>query len=264
MTQTIKNVLGAAAALAVLALGYAALSYVNAYSKVIEPSSFRSFSVSGEGKITAIPDIAAFSFQVITEGGTDVAGLQAKNSAATNEAISFIKEKGVDEKDIKTEYYNVNPRYETYNCSPIPYGLSSAIQPCPPAAIVGYTVTQSVSVKIRDFAKIGDIMGGVVDKGANQVGSLSFTIDDPSGVYDEARAEAISRAREKAESIADAGGFSVGRLLNIQEGSAYPIYNYSRMESLDMKAGDAASAAPAIQPGSQDISVTVTMQYEIK
>jgi uncharacterized protein YggE len=266
MTQTIKNILGAAAALAVLALGYAALSYVNAYSKVIEPSSFRSFSVFGEGKTTAIPDIATFSFQVISEGGKDVAALQAKNTTAINKIIAGIKAQSVADKDIKTEYYNVDPRYETYNCiTPLTYGTeSSVVKPCPPAAIVGYTVTQSVNVKMRDFTKIGDIMGGVVTNGANQVGSLSFTIDDPSQVYDQARAQAITRAQAKAESIATAGKFKIGRLLGIQEGSPVPVYNYSRLETLDLKAGGAPAATPTIQPGSQEISVTVTMQYEIK
>ena len=277
MTKNIKNIFGVAAALAVLALGYAALSYVNSYGKVIEPSSFRSFSVSGDGKATAIPDIATFSFQVITEGDKDVTALQTANTLAVNKVIAFIKTQGVADKDIKTEYYNVDPRYETYNCitPPITYNLVSggatssgvasgaSIKPCPPAAIVGYTITQSVNVKMRDFTKIGNIMGGVVTNGANQVGSLSFTIDDPSQVYDQARAQAIARAQVSAASIATAGKFQVGRLLSIQEGSA-PVYNYAQVSAVEMKAGAAPTVAPTIQPGSQEVDVTVTMQYEIK
>jgi len=277
MTQNIKNILGIAAALAVLALGYAALSYVNAYSKVIEPSSFRSFSVSGDGKATAIPDIATFSFQVITEGGTDVAALQAQNTAATNKVIAFVKAQGVADKDIQTEYYNVDPRYQTYNCvtSPIMYspvsgavsGASSgaAVKPCPPASIAGYTVTQSVNVKMRDFTKIGDIMGGVVTNGANQVGSLSFTIDDPTQVSDQARAQAIAHAQAEAQAIAAAGNFKIGRLLTIQDGNPSPIYSYAANSAVDMKAlAVPAAASPTIQAGSQEVDVTVTMQYEIE
>ena len=266
MTQTIKNLLGIAAALAVLALGYAALSYVNAYGKVIEPSSFRSFSVSGDGKATAIPDIATFSFQVISEGDKDVAALQTTNTAAANKVIAFVKAQGVADKDIQTEYYNVDPRYETYNCITPPVANGTVVKPCPPAAIVGYTVTQSVNVKIRDFTKIGTIMGGVVTNGANQVGSLSFTIDDPSQVYDQARAQAITRAQAKAQSIAQAGKFRVGRLLGLQEGAPAPVYNYAQTgaSSDNMKAVATPTVAPAIQPGSQEVDVTVTLQYEIK
>jgi len=266
MTKTIKNLLGLAAALAVLALGYAALSYVSAYGRVIEPSSFRSFSVSGQGKATAIPDIATFSFQVISEGGKDVASLQAANTTAANKVISFVKKQGVADKDIQTEYYNVDPRYETYKCitTPVPNGATISTT-CPPASIVGYTVTQSVNVKMRDFTKIGAIMGGVVTNGANQVGSLSFTIDDPSQVYDQARAQAIGRAQDKAKSISKAGKFSVGRLLGIQEGSPMPVYNFAKTSSsFDTSAGAAPEATPAIQPGSQEVNVTVTLQYEIK
>jgi len=284
MNQNIKNILGGVIAVAVLALGYAALSYVNSYSKVIEPSSFRSFSVTGDGKATAIPDIAEFSFQVITEGGVDITALQTKNTEAMNKVIGYVKTQGVAEKDIKTQYYNVEPRYQTSNCriTTTPLLLTPAVAPdsisgssgssfgtvnqtCPPPSIVGYTITQSVDVKIRDFSKIGDIMGGVVKNGANQVGSLSFTIDDQTKVQDEARTEAIIKAMAKAESIADAGNFKVGRLLNIQEGGQYPMYNTSlRMESAAKLDATGAAPAPVIQPGSQEVNVNVTLQYEIK
>jgi len=267
MTQTIKNILGGAAALAVLAVAYASLSYVNAYSKVIEPSSFRSFSVTGEGKITAVPDIATFNFQVITEGDKDVTTLQTKNTNDTNKVIAFIKDQGVAEKDIKTQYYDVTPRYENYRCV-TPMASSDGMikaEVCPPPAIVGYTVSQSVSVKIRDFSKIGDIMGGVVTNGANQVGSLSFTIDDSDMAHDQARAEAIAKATENAKSIAKEGNFRVGRLLGIQEGSNSPIY-YKAMATMEMDSNGVGggAATPSIQPGSQEVTVTVTMQYEIQ
>ena len=285
MDQKIRNIVGGAIAFAVLAGGYASLSYVNSYGKSIQPSSFRSFSVSGDGKATAIPDVAEFSFQVITEGGNDLTSLQAKNTDAANKIIAFVKSEGVVDKDIRTQYYNVNPRYQNYNCRDMPvimYNQSSpsqgpggtsmpvpsvspklSVQACPPPSIVGYTVTQSVDVKMRDFKKIGDIIGGVVTNGANQVGSLSFTIDDPSKVQDQARAEAITKAKAKAEGVAQAGGFSVGRLLSVQEGGGYNPYVYESAMSAG-KGGGATAPAPVIQPGSQDVTVTVTLVYEIE
>lgn len=272
MNQTIKNVLGGVIAVAVLAFGYASISYVNSYGKSIQPSSFRSFSVTGNGKAVGIPDIAKFSFQVVTEGGKDVSSLQAKNTDSVNKAIAFVKSKGVDEKDIKTAYYNINPRYETYNCNPFDRVLlsqagesSGKVQPCPPASIVGYTVTQSVDVKIRAFEKIGDIMSGVVSNGANQVGSLSFTIDDPAKVQAEARADAITKAKIQAEEVAKAGGFRIGRLLGIQGDSGYlPSYAYGIGGAGVFKSVASETPTPTIQPGSQDVNVSVTMQYEIE
>jgi len=279
MNQTTKNILGGAIVLAVLAIGYAALSFVNSYGESIQPSSFRSFSVSGQGKAIAIPDVAEFTFTVITQGGKDITSLQSQNTTATNKAIAFVKSEGVADKDIQTQYYDVSPDYQTYNCNVIPQiynGASSGssgsvistppvVQPCPPASIVGYTITQSVDVKIRDFTKIGDIVGGVVTNGANQVGQLSFTLDDPSTVQNQAEADAIVKAKVEAQAIAQAGGFRIGRLLNVQTGGVpYPIY----AENDSMGAMGVPSAksipTPTIQPGAEEVDMTVTLQYEIQ
>lgn len=294
MNQTLKSVVGAAVGLAVLAVGFSAVSYVNSYGKSIQPSSFRSFSVSGEGKSINPPDIAEFSFQVITEGGNDLTALQKQNTDSANKVIAYVKSEGVADKDIQTEYYNVNPRYTSYGCYDTPVSSSApmmrgtvssgsgsvgssagmmvtppvapntTVKTCPPPSIAGYTVTQSVSVKMRDFTKVGDVVGGVVTNGANQVGSLTFTLDDPTKAQDTARSQAIEKAKAKAESVAQAGGFKLGRLLSIQENGNNPFPMY---KSYSMDSGVAAPApaqAPSIQPGSQETDVTVTMVYEIK
>jgi len=263
MDKNIKNTFGIIIVVAVLVLAYSAWSYVGFYGKFTEQSSIRNFSVSGDGKVIAIPDVAQFAFTVITEGGKDVSSLQSENTESVNKAIAFVKSKGVEDKDIKTSYYNVSPRYQTYNCKPYD-ALDLNVQPCPPSSIAGYTITQSVAVKIRDFAKIGEIMTGVVENGANQIGALYFSIDDPTKVQNEARAQAVTKAKEKAQSIADAGGFKLGKIISLSEGyNYYPMYDYSYAEGL----GGATSKTvptPTIEPGSQEISVTVSIQYEIK
>ncbi|RJQ27739.1 DUF541 domain-containing protein [Candidatus Parcubacteria bacterium] len=243
---------------AALILSIASWSYANTYSKTIEPGSFRSFSVSGEGKVVAVPDVAKFSFSVITQGGKNLGDLQKQNIEKMNKAITYIKDQGVADKDIKTESFNVDPRYQYYGCKD---GGS-----CPPAEIVGYTVTQSVGVKVRDFEKAGDILSGVVQNGANNVSGLQFTIDDPSSVMAKAREQAIEKAKEKAEQIADAGGFSVGRLLGISEGGYQPVYDsYLRNAKVSMAESLGGGApAPSIEAGSQDVVVNISLQYEIK
>ncbi|MEK7464648.1 MAG: SIMPL domain-containing protein [Patescibacteria group bacterium] len=255
MEQRIKTYLSVAVVLSILIIAGSAWSYVQTYSRSVEPSSFRSFSVSGEGKIVAVPDVAQFAFGVITEGGKDIAVLQRDNTAKVNKIIGFAKSKKIDAKDIKTQSYNLEPRYQYSNCS-----RENTI--CPPAEIVGYTITQSVSVKVRDFGVVGDILGGVVENGANNVSQLNFTVDDPTDLQNQARAEAIEKAKEKAKVLARAGGFGIGRLLSIDEGSNYyppmPMYAGGAFEK------SADEGAPVIEPGSQDIKINVTLRYEIR
>jgi uncharacterized protein YggE len=279
MNKTLKNILGGVSVIAVLALGYAAISYADSYGKSIPPSSFRSFTVSGEGKATAIPDVAEFNFTVTTEGGKDIAASQAANTTAMNKAIAFVKSDGVADKDITTESYNIDPRYQTYSCSPKPVvyndisvstGGAEASVPaiastCPPSTIIGYTVTQSVDVKVRDFTKIGDIMNGVVKNGANEVGSLSFTLDDPTSVQNEARADALTKAKAQAQAIAQESGFKIGRLLSVDESGGYqPVAYNTAQKSMAMESAGGSAPTATIQPGSQEVDETMTLQYEIE
>jgi uncharacterized protein YggE len=172
--------------------------------------------------------------------------------------VGFVKGEGVDQKDIQTSGYNISPRYQ-YCQNPL-----SSVTPCVPT-IVGYTVTQNLAVKVRDFSKIGDILSGVVSNGANSVSSLNFTIDDPTSVQAEARAQAIQKAEAQAQEIASEAGFSVGRLLSINasNNTVQPMYDYAKTMSVG-SAGGAAVPAPTIEPGSNEVNVSVTLQYEIK
>lgn len=252
---------------AIIGLGimYAAITYAGAYARSIQPSSFRSFSVSGEGKVVVVPDVAKVSFSVTTEGGKDLATINTENTNQYNKIVDFLKGKNIPKEDIETTQSSVNPRYQTYNCYQT-YSPTSAVRPCPPSEIVGYTVKKSVSVKIRDFAKIGEVMAGVVDNGANEVSGLNFTIDDRSKAENEAREEAIKQAKEKAETIAKAGGFRLGNLLSIDENSVRPYYDMPMMatEAYGLGGATKASPAPSIEPGSDEISVNVYLRYEIR
>ena len=251
MDNSLKNTVIAT----LLVLAVSAVWFVSSYSRAAEPASFRSFQVSGQGSATTVPDIAQFSFGTITQGGVDLAATQEENTEKTNGAIAFLKEQGIDEKDIATKNYSVQPRYQYYSCS-------EGGSVCPPAEIVGYTVNQQIQVKVRDFSIIGSLLSGVVENGANTVSQLSFTVEDSTQVENEARKEAIEKAQAKAKAIAEAGGFRVGRLLSIQESSAVPapMYEYATM---DAGRGGAAST-PSIEPGSQETEVSITLTYEIR
>ncbi len=262
MHNMVKNITAVAVVIVLFVLAWEGAQYVDSYSQSIQPSSFRSFSVSADGKEVGIPDVARFSFSVITEGGKDISVLQKENTEKVNKGLAFVKGNGVDSKDITTEQYSLEPRYQYYTCQAPEKGDR---KPCPPPEIVGYAIRQSVSVKIRDFTKIGDILSGVVKEGANSVSELRFMVDDPSALQDAARAKAIKKAQKRAELIAEAGGFQVGRLLSIDEGGYAPqYYNKAEMTGLGGGSDIMPASAPSIEPGSQEIGVNVTLRYEIK
>lgn len=236
--------------------------YVSAYSRSVVPE--RAFTVFGEGKVVAVPDVAEINFGVLTEGGKNLTDLQKENTEKINKAVSFLKEEGIDEKDIKTQYYNISPRYQSIPCRPvILQTYPEIIAPCPLSSseIIGYTISQNLSVKVRNLNKAGDILSGVVERGVNNVSGPNFTIDDPVKLQNQAREEAITQAREKAKSIAKAGGFRVGKLISIQEGFYGPPIIYG----LEAKGGLAdQGVGPSLEPGSQEVIVTVTLSYEIR
>ncbi len=260
MDKKIKNYLGVSALISMVILAISSLMFAGIYSKSIEPSSYRSFSVSGEGSVVAIPDVAQFSFSVITEGGKDIGALQQENAQKANRAIALLKDSKVEEKDIKTTSYNLQPRYQYFSC---PIDKNSSAKPCPPPEIVGYTISQTVSVKIRDFEKTGEILTGVVQGGVNSVSELSFTIDDKTEIENEARQEAIAIAINKAELIAQAGNFNLGKILSISEDSS-PIFSRFDKSFAIMSTSEDAAFSPTIEPGSQEVTVGVTISYEIK
>lgn len=262
MNDKIKDRLGRVLMAGIIMLSIAALWYAGSYAKTTDVNYSRSFAVTGEGKVVAVPDIARFSFSVVTEGGKDLATLQQENVKKANAAIDFLKAQGVDKKDISTQAFSINPRYQNSYCGPTIYGASST---CPPATIVGYTVTQTVAVKVRNLDKAGDLLSGVIARGANTTSGPSFDVDNPTKLESEARAQAIAQAREKAEAVAKAGKFRLGRLISVEEG-VMPYYAYgkgggdSRMMEM---APHAAPVTPTIEAGSQDVTINVTLRYEI-
>jgi len=246
-----KKYLFGAVVAALLILAFSAVNYVGAYSRSV--ASTHSFSVSAEGEIVGIPDVARFTFSVVTQGGKDISSLVTENAGKVNKAVAFLKDEGVENKDIKTESYNVTPRYTS--C----YYRAGEI--CPSPEITGYEISQTTSVKARDFSKAGDLLSGVVSNGANSVSSLNFEIDDPTALENIARSEAIAKAREKSRQIAKEGDFRLGKLLSVNESNNYPYRLYGMGAGI---AEAAPSAKVSVEPGSQKITITVNLTYEIK
>jgi uncharacterized protein len=256
MDQKLKNYVGIAAILALVLVGYSATRFAESYSHGANNNASGGFTVSGEGKVVTVPDVAQFSFSVITQGGKDLAKLQQDNTTKVNKTLSYIKAQGVKKEDIKTSGYHIEPRYQYYPCDG--RGI------CRPAEIVGYNVNQSVTVKVRDFEKAGALLAGSVQNGANSVSQLQFTMDNPEAARSLAKAEAIKNARNQAEIIAKAGGFKIGRLLSVDygENGSQPMPYMAREKMMNEVALDAGG--PMIEPGSQEVIMTAHVRFEIK
>lgn len=215
--------------------------------------------VEGTGEATAIPDIATISYSV-TEKGTTVGEAQTKATEKMNKALDFLKTAGVEEKDTKTTSYNVYPEYE--------YQQPCYSEYCPAyngnPRIIGYQVSQSIEVKVRDTEKAGEILQGLGDTGVQNIYGPNFTVDDEDGARTEAREEAIAEAREKAKALAKNLGVSLGKVVSFYENSGgYPYYGEGYGGAMDA-AMTKEAPAPNLPTGEQETSVTVTITYEIK
>ncbi len=227
---------------------------VRTWNSVVEhkyigkPASVRdTITIEGRGKMTTKPTLALVQFGVVSQA-TTAAVAQRDNTAKMNAVLQAMQELGIKKDDLETSGYYLNPNYD-YNKSPY--------------VITGYSVSQNVSVKVRDFDKIGQVLERGVALGINQVNNVQFSIDDPTSVRDEARMKALEDARKKADALADALGVDVVRVVSFSESPANvpgPMPMYYREAAM---ASDAV-VAPAIQPGTQDVEMSVSVTFEIR
>jgi uncharacterized protein YggE len=222
-------------------------------------------TVSGHGEAFGVPDIATFSFSVVSSKAT-VADAQTDATAKINAITTYLTGAGVDKKDIQTSDYSVYPQYE-YNqvvCPSAPVG-GSAIY-CPPSrqTLKGYEVRQTTTVKVRDTAKAGDLLSGVGGKGATEVSGLNFTFDNPDQVQQEARNKAITNAKTKADVLAKSLGVSLVRVVSYNEnGGGYPVPMYAKDVAYGLGAGVAnQSSAPEISTGQNKVTSDVNVTLE--
>ena len=263
MNKKIKDYLGIAGigTLITLAILFIVATYATyTIAQGINPAQYRNFSVSAEGKVSTVPDVAQFSFSVITEGGVDAESLQSENSKKSNKILAILKKGGVKEKNIKTSNYSITPRYTRYSCN---NKLKSTTGACPPSVVTGYTISQSISVKIYNFENIGSILSKITSSGVNRISGPYFKIDDQGKAIASAREKAIKKAKNNAQQLADSGGFKLGKLISIQDSGNYRRNVVNNTESFSIKQINKENT-PTIKPGTQDIKVSVTLIFQIK
>ncbi|HEX2083641.1 MAG TPA: SIMPL domain-containing protein [Xanthomonadaceae bacterium] len=202
-------------------------------------------SVSAQAEAKRVPDVATLSTGVVTRAADANAAMRA-NAEQMDKVMAAIRAAGIAERDTQTTGVNLNPdyRYEE-NKAPI---------------ITGYQASNTVSIKVRDLAKLGKVLDALVASGANQVNGPSFEIDEPEAVYDEARQAALKKAQVRAEMYAKSLGLQVRRIVSISEGGGFhpPV----PMPMMAMARGK-AEADTAISPGETALSANLDVVFEL-
>ncbi len=209
--------------------------------------------VSGEGEAAAAPDMALISLSVVREGTTAREALDA-NTKAMADVMAAMKAFGIAEKDLQTSGFSIQPRY---------------IYPDPnknenfPPKINGYTVINSLGVRLRDLSKVGEVLDHSVTLGVNEGGNVTFVKDDTSAILEEARKKAVENAMAKAKTITSTAGISIGRVLEMSEQAFTP--GPIPMMQADMAMAKSAGSAPVpIATGENSYRVTVNVTFELK
>jgi uncharacterized protein len=213
-----------------------------------------SITFTGTGEVSAVADVATFNFTVTKEAKT-VKEAQELVEEVINGAVDVLDDADVDEKDIKTERYSVQPQYDWVTKN----GFRNSER-----VFKGYQVSQFTSVKVREIDNSGDLLGKIGELGITNIGSLSFEIDDPDELKREARQLAIEEAKDKAKELADDLGVDLVRIVSFHENENgyYPQPMYAKVESMAVSSD--SSVEPTLSVGEEEIKVSVSITYEIR
>jgi uncharacterized protein YggE len=207
--------------------------------------------VNGEGKVSVAPDVALVDLGVEAQAPT-VAEAQSLASTSMDAIMRALKAAGVADKDIKTRYSTINR-------------MTRWDDRMQREEVTGYRVANSVTAKIREIGKVGDIIDDVAAAGGDQtrVNGITFTVDNPAAVQKEARDKAMADAKAKAQQLADLGGVDLGSPTYINENTYYAPYPIA-VPAMEGGMGRDMAVKTAISPGETDIIVNVQVAYAIE
>jgi hypothetical protein len=174
-----------------------------------------------------------------------VADARAQASESMDAMLKALKDGGVADKDVQTTRFSVQPKYDYTNNK---------------QDIIGFTVSNIATVKVRDIDKTGELIDAAVTAGGNRarVESLNFTIDDPSALESQAREKAMAEAKSKADTLAKAGGITIGKPRSITEGGGAVPITFAE-DSLRSAAADAPNTP--IDIGQLEVQISVSVVY---
>ena len=212
-----------------------------------QPLTGTRLELSATGEVSRIPDVALISAGVTTQASTATDAL-AQNATRMERVRGALKRAGVADRDIQTASINLSPQYRyPTNEQPV---------------LTGYQASNQLSVKFRDIRASGRILDALVGQGANQINGPTLSIDKPDAALDEARGKAIAIGRARAELYARSLGMRVMRVVSVSEAGGWtappprPMVMMARAESADAKT--------AVDPGEQQLQVTVAMSFELQ
>jgi uncharacterized protein len=245
--KALPNNLFAALALGVAVIPAAAAAQVQTVPVQVPLISGTRLDVAAVGEVTRVPDLAIISAGVQTLQPTASAAIE-ENATRMERVRAALKRAGIEDRDIQTASINLNPEY-VYD------------QNRPPR-LTGYRASNTVNVRFRDLKRTGPILDALVAEGANQISGPNLTIDKPESALDEARTKAIANGRARADLYARALGLRVVRLISVSEGGGH--YAPPPMPMVMMAERGAADASSKIDPGTQQLQVSVSMSFELQ
>lgn len=202
-------------------------------------------SVSAQAEASRAPDIATVSAGVVTQAADGNAAMR-QNAELMNKVLAAIRAAGVADKDVQTSGIHLSPQYH--------------YQENQPPRISGYQASNTVSVKLRDVARMGQVLDALAASGANQIRGPSFGLDDPEPLYDQARLQALEQARARAQTYARALGMKVRRVVSISEGGGGI---HPPMPVVMARAADAAYESTPVAAGETSVSVSLDVVFEL-
>ena len=230
--------------LALIACPASAFAQVTPTVEPLIPAAGAILDVTAEGRTTRVPDIATIRAGVVAQGTTAAAAL-GDNAARMEKVLAALRRAGIAPRDIATANVALAPQYR--------YGENV------PPVITGYQATNGVTIRFRDVGKAGSILDALVAQGANQIDGPSLSIDKADAALDEARTDAVKRARARADLYAAAAGLKVGRIVSIAEagqndggGGGQPVFRARAMM---------ADAKTVVVPGETDVTATLSVRF---
>ena len=217
-----------------------------AAAQVPAPLAGTRLDVSATGEVTRVPDLAVISAGVVTKSST-ATGAIGDNATRMERVRAALRRAGIADRDIQTSSISLNPDYRYDNNQP--------------PVLTGYQASNNVSVRFRDIRNSGKILDALVAEGANQINGPTLSIDKPDAALDEARAKAIAAGRARADLYARTLGMRVVRLISVSEGGGFtPVRPFAN----DMVVTARAVAKTEVDPGEQQLSVSVQMSFELQ
>jgi len=267
MQQRSKTLLYYAGALFLIIVSVLAIAVTIYVTKGNQRYDENTISVSASAEAYAVPDIAKFSFEV-RETAKEPQQAQEVISEKVGNILDGLEALGVSDKDIKTESYTITPKYEwvktKQKVEQSPEGIIYYPDEESKRILTGYTVSQRVTVKLRDLEKVPQALELFAKYGVENLRGPEFAIEDIDAVKEKARLEAIQKAKEKAKRLAKELDVKLGKLVSFRENSGGYVPYRAPVITMNVMDGAGKNFAPELPAGENEVSSQVTLVYTIK